>query len=387
MSSSSRSKKSITTNPLDLTHLLKDDSQKQRFIHRFLERPILTPKYGLLSVFEKHGCSFPSLIRDQALHVFVEDKANYYPELIRAFYCNLEVKDNVLYSWVKGKTIVMKLREFALCLNLPSAGAELGPLLPCPWADFVKKDFYYSLCRFSEEEIRRKRQRSASSSNRDSFGTGNLTVDNRLLHYFLVYIIYQKSFNHATVTELDLEMMYGFIHNESVNWASVIMHSMLSHTTLTGALPYAFAVTRILKHFKVDLSNEFKVGVTITDNQIDLLSLGRMQINLCDDGVLRWHDEVAQVEEEPVAPPAAAQGVGDAPTMLMFMNELRNLRQDMNTGFENINSRLLTGLESIDYRFDQLVLNQDALIQDVQALSVQIDLLDSSDSPDNDAGA
>lgn len=383
MASTSRSKKATVSNPINLSVLLKDDTQRKRFLHRYLERPILAPKYGYLSAFENAGCSFTGLIRDQALHVFVEDKSNFYPELIRAFYCNLEIKDGVLTSWVKGKSIVMTLSEFALCLNLPSTGVELGPLLECPWEDFVKKDYYLSLCRFSEAEITRKRQRTSSSSKRDSFGAGNLTVENRLLHYFLVYSIYPRSFNHATATEFDLEMMYAFMHKESVNWAFIVMMHMAEQKTLTGSLPYAFAITRILNHFRVDLSNEFKVEITIKDNRLDLTSLGRMQIKVCDDGVLRWHDEVVEVDDEPVAQPAAAQDVGDVPPgMQMFLDELRGLRQEVNTGFASVHSRIVTGMDTLNNRLDQLVLTQDQLVQDVQGLAVQLDLMDSPDAGD-----
>lgn len=389
MASSSRSKKPGIKNPLDLSRLLQNETQRTRFIHRYLERPVMTPKYGSLSAFEDVGCTFPELIRVQALHVFVENKAYFYPELIRVFYCNLEIKDGVLHSWVKGKAIILNLQEFAMCLNLPSVGAELGPLLQCPWKDFNKMDFYFSLCRFSEAEIRRKRQRTASSSQRETLGVGNMTVEYRLLHYFLVYIIYQKSSNYAQVAEFDLELLYGLVHKDSINWAFLIMYHMSSQTSKTGALPYAFAITRILKHFNVDLSNEIKVGVTVKDNQIDLTSLGRMQIRVSADGILRWTDEEEPVVQENVADDQAVgdQVVGDASSLNMIMAEIRSMRQAMNSGFESLNSRLLTGLESIDYRFDQMALQHEEIIQDMQALSVRLDLMDASDSHDGGAGA
>ncbi|KAF1880930.1 hypothetical protein Lal_00022960 [Lupinus albus] len=74
MGSSSRSKRVRNTNPLDLSRLLKDDEQQKRFLNHYIERPLMTPKYGSLAAFEEQGCHFPSLIRAQGLHVFVEDK-------------------------------------------------------------------------------------------------------------------------------------------------------------------------------------------------------------------------------------------------------------------------------------------------------------------------
>ncbi|KAF1869306.1 hypothetical protein Lal_00018399 [Lupinus albus] len=361
MAPSSRSKRARNTNPLDLSCLLKDDDQQKRFLNHYIEKPVMTPKYGSLAAFEEYGCHFPSLIRAQGLHVFVEDKTPFYIELIRVFYCNLKLENEALYSYVKGKHIALTLTEFGECLSLPSTGAMLGSFIECPWSGFNKREFYFSLRRFSEAEISRKRSRSAAGSSRETLGVGNLTVENRLLHYFLEYIIFQKGSNYSRVNDFELQLLYGILNMESINWSFVIFQLMINQTAKSGPLPYAFAITRILQKFNVDFTIELKTPFSIKEHRIDLTSLGKMQIVEAPDGSLRHKDQ--QVEDDapleaPAQPaPLAPQDLGNSPDYQSIMDELAgqraeliNMRAYMTTRMDHIDSRL----DSMDSRFDEI---------------------------------
>ncbi|KAF1881597.1 hypothetical protein Lal_00039813 [Lupinus albus] len=155
---SSRSKRARNTNHLDLSCLLKDDEQQKRLLNHYIERPL---------------------------------------------------ENETLYSCVKGKHIALTLTEFGECLSLPSTGAILGSFIECPWSGFNKREFYFSLCHFSEAEISRKRSRSAAGSSRETLGVGNLTVENRLLHYFMEYVIFQKGSNYSQVNDFDFNSYMG----------------------------------------------------------------------------------------------------------------------------------------------------------------------------------
>ncbi|KAF1895944.1 hypothetical protein Lal_00033894 [Lupinus albus] len=332
MAPSSRSKRARNTNPLNLSRLLKDDEQQKRFLNHYIERPVMTPKYGSLTTFEEQGCHFPSLIRAQGLHVFIEDKTPFYIELIRVFYCNLKLENETMYSYVKGKHITLTLTEFGECLSLPSTGAMLGSFIECPWSGFNKREFYFSLCRFSEAEISRKRSRSAASSSHETLGVGNLTVENRLLHYFL-----------------------------DINWSFVIFQLMINQTTKSGPLSHAFAITRIQQKFIVDFTIELETLFSIKEHRIDLTSLGKMQIVEAPDGSLRHKDQ--QVEDDapleaPAQPaPPAPQDLGNSLDYQSIMDELAgqraelvNMRAYMTTRMDHIDSRL----DSMDSRFDEI---------------------------------
>ncbi|KAF1896252.1 hypothetical protein Lal_00018531 [Lupinus albus] len=164
MAPSSRSNRARNTNPLDPSRLLKDDEQQKWFLNHYIERPVMTPKYGSLAAFEEQGCHFPSLIRAQGLHVFVEDKTPFYIELIRVFYCNLKLKTKLYTPMSKANKLSLHI------LNLANA------------------------------EISWKRSRSAAGSSRETLGVGNFIVENHLLHYFLEIL---QKFNVDFTIELE----------------------------------------------------------------------------------------------------------------------------------------------------------------------------------------
>ncbi|KAF1893524.1 hypothetical protein Lal_00002012 [Lupinus albus] len=273
----SRSKRDRNTNPLDLSRILKDDEQQKRFLNHYIER--------------------------SGLHVFVEDKTPFYIKLIRVFYYNLKLENETLYSYVKGKHIALTLTEFGECFSLPSTGAMLGSFIECPWSGLNKRDFYFSLCRFFEAEISRKQSRSAIGSSRETLGVGNLTVENRLLHYFL----------------------------------------------------------EILQKFNVDITIELETPFSIKEHRIDLTSLGKMQIVEAPDGSLRHKDHKVEDDaplEAPAQPvPPAPQNLGNSPYYQSIMDELAgqraelvNMRAYMTTRMDHIDSRM----DSMDSRFDEI---------------------------------
>ncbi|KAF1898388.1 hypothetical protein Lal_00042080 [Lupinus albus] len=255
------------------------------FLNHYIEKPVMTPKYGSRVAFEEQGCHFPSLIRAQGLHVFVEDKNPSHIKLIRVFYCNLKLENETLYSYVKGKHIALTLTEFGECLSLPSTGAMLRSFIECPWRGFNKRDFYFSLCRFSEAEISRKRSRSAAGSSRETLGVDNLIVEYR---HFLECVVFQKGSNYSQVNEFELQLLYG-----------------------------------IINMFNVDFTIELETPFSIKEHQIDLTSLGKMQIVVAPDGSLRHKDH--QVEDDaPMEAPAqpAPQDLGNSPYYQSIMEEL-----------------------------------------------------------------
>ncbi|KAF1888940.1 hypothetical protein Lal_00036653 [Lupinus albus] len=126
MASSSRAKKqctSVTTkkqgtssseaNPLDLARILANDEQRKVFTKHFLGRPIFAQKYGNVSNFELDDFHFPTLLRHQNLFAFCEESNAYYPELVRVFYCNLNLRKNRLISSVKGMEIILDMQTFS----------------------------------------------------------------------------------------------------------------------------------------------------------------------------------------------------------------------------------------------------------------------------------
>ncbi|KAF1892758.1 hypothetical protein Lal_00042652 [Lupinus albus] len=300
-------------------------------------------------------------IERPGLHVFVEDKTPFYIELTRVFYCNLKLENKTLYSYVKGKHIALTLNEFGECLSLPSTGAMLGSFIECPWSGFKKREFYFSLCRFSKAKISRKRSRSAAGSSRETLGVDNLIVENRLLHYFLEYVIFQKGSNYSQVNDFELQLLYGILNMESINWSFIIFQLMINQTTKSGPLPYAFAITRILQKFNADFIIEAETTFSIKEHRIDLTSLGKMQIVEAPGGSLQHKDQQVKDDaplEVPAQPaPPAPQDLGNSPYYQSIMDELAGQRAElvnmhayMTTRMDHIDSRM----DFVDSRFDEI---------------------------------
>jgi len=57
--------------------------------------------------------------------------------------------------------------------------------------------------------------------------TGHLKVDERLLHYLIVWILCPRGTNHAQCSEADLIIIYALLNYILINWPSVILDIML----------------------------------------------------------------------------------------------------------------------------------------------------------------
>jgi len=65
----------------------------------------MSPKYINSRKFTATCFEFSALFNFQDIRQFVEMQGKYYPDLVRVFYCNLRIKDEVAYSRVKGLDI------------------------------------------------------------------------------------------------------------------------------------------------------------------------------------------------------------------------------------------------------------------------------------------
>ncbi|KAF1870393.1 hypothetical protein Lal_00003599 [Lupinus albus] len=169
--------------------LLANDAQRKVFEENFHGRAIFTPKYGNIRNFEFEDFLFPYLLRQQKLFDFCCEANDIYPKLVRVFYCNMNFRKNLMTSHVKGKDIVLDMKTFSsICCDIPMTGDITSFGLICEWDDYDRKKFYLSICRISKEEIERRKQQSLGETvkNRDILSAGYLTLEDRLIHYFLL---------------------------------------------------------------------------------------------------------------------------------------------------------------------------------------------------------
>ncbi|KAF1896058.1 hypothetical protein Lal_00042351 [Lupinus albus] len=250
--------KSIT---LNLTRLLANDAQMKVFEENFHGRAIFTPKYGNIGNFEFEDFLFPYLLRQQNFFDFYCEANDIYPELVRVFYCNMNFRKNLMTSHVKGKDIILDMKTFSsICCDIPMISDITGFGLVCEWDDYDRKKFYLSICRISK----------------DILSAGYLTLEDRLIHYFLSYVILPKFSNHSQISDIEIQLMYAIMFNIKINWTKMIMNQMWHVRDSQSPLPYAIFITKILEHFGVPLEGETKVALNLRESKVDIEVVHKM---------------------------------------------------------------------------------------------------------------
>ncbi|MQL92721.1 hypothetical protein Taro_025354 [Colocasia esculenta] len=105
-----------------------------------------------------------------------------------------------------------------------------------------------------------------------------LTAFNRLLHFIVCQILVPRSATFSSCTKADSDMMYWAIQNKEINMAPVMMERMKfardqiwdTKSKLNVSLPFAHLLTKIFKHFGVDLSGAVveKMGQVIRSRNL-----------------------------------------------------------------------------------------------------------------------
>ncbi|KAI5440984.1 hypothetical protein KIW84_010447 [Lathyrus oleraceus] len=106
---------------------------------------------------------------------------------------------------------------------------------------YNKRDFYYIISRILENEFIQKRQRLVGGSpERNSWSAGILTIDDKLIHYFLA----------------------------CVNWPYVILNHLAIHNEFACGLPYSYWLSYVLKKNNLNLIGEKVSQIGPPDNEI-----------------------------------------------------------------------------------------------------------------------
>ncbi|KAF1879994.1 hypothetical protein Lal_00022121 [Lupinus albus] len=270
---------------------LANDAQRKVFEENFHGRAIFTPKYA----------------------------NDIYPELVHIFYCNMNFRKNLMTSNVKGNDIVLDKKTFSsICCDIPMIGDITG---------------------ISKEEIERRKQQSLGETVKysDILSYGYLMLEDRLIHYFLSYVILPKFSNHSQISDIELQLIYAIKFNIKINWTKMIMNQMWHVRGSQSPLPYAIFITKILEHFGVRLECETKVALNLRESKVDIEVVHKIEFVI--DHVTRRtykhrtdHQPAPTNEPEPTATPnqpeSHAQSSASAamPTNQMIMDELVSLR-------------------------------------------------------------
>ncbi|KAF1898108.1 hypothetical protein Lal_00032872 [Lupinus albus] len=170
-------------------------------IHSFCKR--LVWRNSKVGNYIYTNFSFPHDMEAQGTIQFMELKGQVYPALVREFYANFRYKDGKYWSMISGNLFELNDEIFMNVGGLSSSGYSIGD---CSW---VKENF-------DPTEVYKGQLTKA----------GSLSVENRLLHYIIAYILVQRNTNHAQPTVNDLRFMYAVKNNVMINWPEEILKIM-----------------------------------------------------------------------------------------------------------------------------------------------------------------
>jgi len=137
----------------------------------------------------------------------------YYPDLVRVFYYSLRIKDEVAYSRVKGVDIIIDNGIWENVAKFPINDVA-EPILN-GIDGFNRILVYQSFLRNPAQDVGRQ------------LLVRGLKMDERLIHYLIVWILCPRGTNHAQCSEADLLIMYEILNRVPIKWSSLILGTML----------------------------------------------------------------------------------------------------------------------------------------------------------------
>ncbi|KAF1891354.1 hypothetical protein Lal_00016986 [Lupinus albus] len=212
---------------LQETRMMKFQGRKPTYI-----------RYVDLTWLAEQNFSFPHDMEAQGTIQFMELKGQVYPALVREFYANFRYKDGNIgdCSWVKENFDPTKV-----------------------YKSFLRGPHLYIQGQLTK--------------------AGSLSVENRLLHYIIAYILVQRNTNYAQPTVNDLRFMYAVKNNVMINWPEEILKIMncvsLSQSKL---LPYSIFISRIVDYLRIDVSDTIIVEYTDKDHLVGESLIHKMGI-------------------------------------------------------------------------------------------------------------
>ncbi|KAF1866377.1 hypothetical protein Lal_00024387 [Lupinus albus] len=219
-------------------------------------------RYVDLTWLAEQNFSFPHDMEAQGTVQFLELKGQVYPALVREFYANFRYKDGKYWSMISGNLFELNDDIFMNVGGLSSSGYGIGD---CSWVKekFDPTEVYKSFLRGPHLYIQGQLTK-----------VGSLSVENRLLHYIIAYILVQRNTNHAQPTVNDLRFMYA-VKNNPEEILKIMNSVSLSQSKL---LPHSIFISRIVDYLHIDVSDTIIVEYTDKDHLVGESLIHKMGI-------------------------------------------------------------------------------------------------------------
>lgn len=138
---------------------------------------------------------------------------------MKVFYSNPIKQDKSLKSWVNGVEITLTNYKISTILGLPNEEDLLQSNIKDENDKLNKIEVYLSMCRVPREEALGKRQKTEERAAKYKLilSVGNLHLNERMMHYFLAYVITPKETNYSQLTKFEVKLLGALKHNVVVN--------------------------------------------------------------------------------------------------------------------------------------------------------------------------
>ena len=190
--------------------LFSNAAQKERYLQSFSTRDIIDPKFLDIAFFERQNFESFEIFRSRGLLDFMNITPVVYPDLVKVFYSNLEIRDGIIYSEVKKIPMVIDESLFYTLTKLSANGTLFEGVVVDEW-----KEDYSSL----------NARQMVCLDNANLSGrllAGCFKFDYRIMHYIIFRILLPRSTNLAQATEEDLILMWALLTGREINWAHLI---------------------------------------------------------------------------------------------------------------------------------------------------------------------
>ena len=194
---------------------------------------------------------------------FLKLAGNTYPDLVKVFVTNMWYDDECVYSHVKGIDFAINEDVWMNVTGLNNEGAVVTRGNSADLGSFNKVQFYKSCLR---DQLYVSR----------TYNVGGLAAIPRILAYIVIWILTSRGFNHATLTEEDLILMYCITSKIRVNWIQVIRdHLFKVGKKLEYHIPYVIMLSKFIDYIEIDVEDEIVEEVEAV-NQISTANLTKI---------------------------------------------------------------------------------------------------------------
>lgn len=216
---------------------------------------------------------------------FLQLKKDFYPHIIRLFFCNLTISEDreTLVSRVKGVEIKLTVELLNQIFQSPQTGERVY---------FENHWPFPTISGYPLAELFRNRYVGMHNTPAEIKVT-NLIPLARLANVIHLHNVVPRGGHYDALMSFQLFLCNAIVRRVDLNLGHVLFNVMANATTSTGVLPFGMALTRVFEHLNVDLSGETKGS-----RQLPINARSMKKMRLVDDPVEKVVREVRRVKEE-----------------------------------------------------------------------------------------